>query len=206
MKSTSKEVQEIRSTFCDNLLQNLDRRFPKESSDITCAFAVLAMRPLTFLSQEEQKAYGNAEIKTLVDFYGKEKKTDEHGSSLPLIEKDACIEEWQLAKHTVLQNKYPRDSMKVLYKILFDSHKDSFPNLLVLAQLALIMPLHTADCERGFSCQNAIKTARRSSLKEDSLNTLMTIKCEGQPVAEHDFGDAVQLWKSKKNRRLLAKQ
>ena len=51
----------------------------------------------------------------------------------------------------------------------------SHSNLMKLAELALIAPLQTADCERGFSTQNNIKTADRNRLSPDRLNKLMKI-------------------------------
>ena len=50
---------------------------------------------------------------------------------------------------------------------------------MTLANLGLIMPYQTADCERGFSCQNGNKSSRRSRMEENKMNTLLTIKIEG---------------------------
>ena len=158
LRSSSKEIEETRTAFCDKLTQNIKDRFPKETSDMIAAFGVLGMRPLTFMSAENQKSYGNEEIRVFASFYGQEKKVGDK-TSQPLIDMDTCIEEWSVAKETVLLNMYPRDSTNLLYKLLQQYHEDNFPNLLVLAKLALILPLHTSDCERGFSAQNAIKTA-----------------------------------------------
>ena len=162
------------------------------------------MRPLSLLSAEDQAAYGMKEMNILTDFYGKKAQNGDVVSK-PLVRKDVCMEEWSVAKKTVLQNMYPRDSTKRLYKLLFDFHRDAFPNLLVLAQLALIMPFQTADCERGFSCQNGIKTKGRSRLLKDNLNTLMTMTFEGGPTDQHDFSSAAARWKAEKNRRLFRK-
>jgi hypothetical protein len=204
LKAASNEIAEVRSTFCDNMRKNIEDRFPKDTEDVASAFSVLCMRPLTFLSAEQRADYGVKELSILTNFYGQ--RAEKGGKvSEPLIQKEECMEEWSMAKETVLQNMYPRDSTKNLYKLLSDFHKDTFPNLLVLANLALIMPYQTADCERGFSFQNGIKTARRNRLQQDSLNSLMTIKCEGAPIQEHDFVAAAHLWKKKKERRLFNK-
>ena len=77
-----------------------------------------------------------------------------------MVNAEACRAEWSMAKEIVMQQLYPRDSTKILLKLLHDYHKDSLPNLMTLANLGLIMPYQTADCERGFSCQNGIKTSR----------------------------------------------
>ena len=67
----------------------------------------------------------------------------------------------------------------------------------------MIMPLQTAGCERGFSAQNGIKTARRNRLGEETMNILMNIKCEGDSVDKEDFSDAISIWKGKKERRCV---
>lgn len=152
------------------------------------------------MSKEDQHAFGVSELQTLTDFYGQKATKGDNVSEL-VLNKQACMEEWSLAKEVVMQNKYVRGSISMLYKFLFDYHKETFPNLLVLANLALIMPYQTAECERGFSCQNGIKSARRNRLQGDGLNVLMT-KCEGGSRQEHDFAPAAALWKGKKERRL----
>ena len=48
-----------------------------------------------------------------------------------------------------------------------ENHSDSFPNLKILASIALVVPLHTADVERGFSAQNLVKTNLRDKLTSE---------------------------------------
>ena len=80
--------------------------------------------------------------------------------------------------------KYPRDNMGTLWSIIYKFHKDSFPNLLKLAAVALTLPIHTADCERGFSLQNNLKNCQRNRLLPERLDTLMVILAEGPPLQE----------------------
>ena len=58
------------------------------------------------------------------------------------------------------------------------------PNLIKLANLALIMPYQTADCERGFSCQNAIKCSKRNRLKADRDVTSNRLLVDGGNYGE----------------------
>lgn len=204
LKDTSKEIDEIRVAFCENLLKNIDDRFPKEAVSVASAFHVLGMRPLSFLSDEEKQNYGHKELQILIDHYANEARKGDIVSP-PLINGLQCEEEWSLAKRIVMEQMYPRDSIKLLWKLMFEYHKDILQNLLVLAKLALIMPYQTADCERGFSCQNGIKTARRNRLKETNLNVLMTIKCEGGLLEDYDFTPSIKTWKAKKERRICSK-
>ena len=203
-KTYGKDVKTIRKDFCANLIRNIDERFPKDDISVAMAFGVLSMRPLTFLSETDRDSYGNKEMEILLQHYGNVARKGEI-VSLPLIDSEQCRLEWSTAKKIVYEQKYPRDKTSTLMKLLFDFHRETLPNLMTLANLALIMPYQTADCERGFSCQNGIKTARRSRLKESHLNTLMTIKIEGGNIQDFDFGQAINLWKNKKKRKICQK-
>ena len=152
--------------------------------------------------KKHRDEYGNNELDILIDHHGKVAKRGDV-SSAPLIDGDTCREEWALAKVLVAEQKYQNGDSSYLWKALYSFHGDSLPNLLKLVNLSLIMPYQTADCERGFSAQNLIKTSRRSLIQEDRLNIQMTIKIEGGPWEDFDFTPAISRWKQKKDRRLL---
>ena len=65
--------------------------------------------------------------------------------------------EWSLLKDVVKEQQYPTGKLSMLWSCIFKFHPDTFPNLLKLEQLALTLPLQTADVERGFSAQNLIR-------------------------------------------------
>ena len=71
-------------------------------------------------------------------------------------------------------------------------------------ELALIMPLHTAEVERGFSAQNNIVIASRNRISASTVNKLMLIKCEGANVKDYNFGPAVNNWRQTKKRRIYS--
>jgi len=70
--------------------------------------------------------------------------------------------------------------------------------------LALTSPIHTADCERGFSYQNLTKTAVRNRLSPERINDLLTIASEGKPVSEMDFPKVLTHWRGKKERKIFS--
>ena len=95
------------------------------------------------------------------------------------------------------------------------------PNLLKLAALALTAPIHTADCERGFSKQNKIKTFLRNRITPERVNDFITVKCEGlvmltkpdlkvngdgPPLPQTGLTDfwrgVIKHWNSKKDRKI----
>ena len=73
-----------------------------------------------------------------------------------------------------------------------------------LAQIAMVLPVQTADVERGFSAQNNILTAKRNRLLVATQNMLLKQKIEGQKVRDDQYMlDLVSRWKSKKTRKLF---
>ncbi|KAH3740819.1 hypothetical protein DPMN_047531 [Dreissena polymorpha] len=67
--------------------------------------------------------------------------------------------------------------------------------MLKQAELARIVPLETADCERSCSTQNDIKTSDRNRLSADRLNTLLRIAINKASVADFDNERAVGAWR-----------
>ena len=56
--------------------------------------------------------------------------------------------EWSLLKDVFKEQQYPTGKLSMLWSCIFKFHPDTFPNLLKLVQLALNLPLQTADVER----------------------------------------------------------
>ncbi|MCO5558284.1 hypothetical protein L7F22_011863 [Adiantum nelumboides] len=79
--------------------------------------------------------------------------------------------------------------------------KDAYPNLLKVAEIALVQCCSTAICERGFSARTKIKNKWRNRMETESLDALMRICIEGQ--VEMDFSIAMEIWKSISKRHLF---
>lgn len=118
--------------------------------------------------------YGLSELNKLLEHYGKQKKGRDDTVFPPLVDSDEARTEWKELKHVLLtfKGRDPTPPMSGVLKILSteEPYKDSYPNLLLLLQIAVVQPLNTAACERGFSCQNDIKTRNRSRLTIGSLD------------------------------------
>ena len=65
--------------------------------------------------------------------------------------------------------------------------QDMFPNLRKLCAIALVIPMSTADCERGFSALSRVKTDLYNRLSCKIVNALMTISIEGPKCDEFPF-------------------
>ena len=158
------------------------------------------MRPLSFVPSSDLQTWGNQELEVLLTHFDRN-PADGEGK---FLDSEAARHEWSLVKHLVLQEKYPRDNMGTLWSIIYKFHKDSFPNLLKLAAVALTLPIHTADCERGFSLQNNLKNCQRNRLLPERLDTLMVISAEGPPLQEFQFERALMKWKAEKSRKIFS--
>lgn len=174
------------------------------------SMCVLGLRPLSFLSEEELPKWGNDAIQTLIDHFGVEKsheyKDAENNTQVtkspPLVDAEQTKAEWLLLKQTVKTQVYPRTSTANLWELIMTYHKEDFQNLTKLAQLALAHPVHTADCERAFSAQNAITTPIRNRLSAENIDSLMRVAIEGGTMEGFDFKAALAKWKSNKARKI----
>ncbi|KAH3781754.1 hypothetical protein DPMN_159658 [Dreissena polymorpha] len=52
----------------------------------------------------------------------------------------------------------------------------------------------TAECERGFSRMNLIKTDKRTYRHYDSLASLVRISCDGPKLKDFNPGNAIRKW------------
>ncbi|KAJ8404054.1 hypothetical protein AAFF_G00344040 [Aldrovandia affinis] len=105
-------------------------------------------------------------------------------------------QEWPSAK-VVIKALPQVQQGKVWADFLTDPERlQSFPNLLMVVELILMLSLSTAACERGFSAMKRIKTDWRSNLSVDMLWKLLCISIEGPAVANFDAERVVQRWLS----------
>jgi hypothetical protein len=59
--------------------------------------------------------------------------------------------------------------------------KSSYPNVIRALQLLLLLPVTSASVERSNSALGFVKTSRRSTMKEDRLNSLLMVFLPQRP-------------------------
>ncbi|XP_013384257.1 protein FAM200A-like [Lingula anatina] len=178
-----------KTSFINNLLEELDKRFPDNDQSVVSALSVLGLRGIRFQNQDAQAAFGNKELDVVIKHY-----EDKY------VDGNVVKQEWAILKELVLANTYSCDSMKELWEIINAFHKENFPNLCKLAGIALALPVHTADVERGFSAQNIIKSSLRNRLISENLQMLIAIKLNGPLSQDFDFRSALSVFKTKRQR------
>ena len=73
-------------------------------------------------------------------------------------------------------------------------------------QIALVIPINSAECERGFSLMGHVKCDWRNRLKPDTLTELMSINLCNTGYEDFDPSKAIMAWlRSGKLRRRLTK-
>ncbi len=79
---------------------------------------------------------------------------------------------------------------------------EPFAASITLAQIGVTLSLATADCERGFSLMNRLKTALRNRLGNITLEQIMLIATHGPASITHwDAAPAVEMWLAAHKRR-----
>ena len=136
---------------------------------------------------ESFKTYGNEEIEKLVQHF------------TPVIaeeEEENAIHQWLDLKLFLARN---------MDRTLIEAYESGLnPNnatdhircihVLSLINNMLTVSPTTAECERGFSLMNELKTQYRTSMKQDSLSSLMRIKVDGPEFEAFSPADSLNQW------------
>ncbi|XP_036960656.1 uncharacterized protein LOC119023096 isoform X2 [Acanthopagrus latus] len=107
----------------------------------------------------------------------------------------AVLDKWQGLKILVSQN-FKDKSYSGLWETMLtkEPYREDYKNILELVQLMLVLPISAAQCERGFSAQNRIKSSKRSSHAVSTTKDLMRITLEGPRFEDYDPNPAVDCW------------
>ncbi len=121
----------------------------------------------------------------------------------PFIAELGLKSEWEMFR-VLLSTTYSSWSHYQVMKMVVGNRtvRTLYPNLCKLAQICLILPLSTADCERAFSTMKRVKTTLRNRLCTKTLDSLMRIRVEGPDMSSFDFELALNSWAKLCNRRI----
>ena len=133
-------------------------------------------------------AYGRDQLNTLCDHY----------SNFVTVER--CKGQFLQFKHFVVSHKQDYGDFEKFTKLILTDYADVYPDLVLLASIALVIPVSSAPCERGFSQQNILKSKLRNRLNPDRLNRLLVIRLNG-PDKDMDFNSAARAFGSMKDRQ-----
>jgi hypothetical protein len=171
--------------FGEMLLKNVLLRFPNVT--IYDSFVIFNYKRWPQVLQPD---FGEKEITALADFYGKQNGTFERK-----VYGMTVVAEWKEVRD-LIQCKYrENDNMYGTWQTLDGTHGQHMPSLFYLVKVSFILPVSSADAERGFSKQNNIKSVKRSRLKPRYLDHLIRISSHGeQYLKEEQISRIMQLW------------
>ena len=182
--ANKRNFESAATQFLTELVHNLKQRFPDDAMHVLKSLDQI-LNPKS-LPDNSAAIPGHDALDVLIKQFGITRDVDGVPKG-PLF--DA-----QVAKSDFLQFKYLLNSYKPQGPPEFCAtfltnaiYTTQFPSFAFLANVALTLPISSACCERGFSCQNRLKTANRNRLSEGRLASLVKIAIEGPPIAEFDF-------------------
>ena len=180
------------------MIENIKECLPDKDTGIIAAFGAFNPSQLPLTPEEAmEKQYGEKEICELGEHYGV-------GDSPP-INCDELLTEWfDLRVYMILNCR--SKSMSEMLSLLAKPGGNlsvAYPNAKLLAQIGLLLPIATADCERAFSTMRRVKSRLRSEMSNSTLNHCMRISIEGPLMEEFDFNTSLDKCSSLKNRRIF---
>ena len=158
------QFENIRTSFLDNLFDNLENRFPKQELGVLECFDKIFNPKRYPVNQPDFINYGNAQLDILCEKY------DE------LLDTERCKGQFLQFKHFVVSHKTDYSTFDKFTHLLLTVYTDVYPDLVLLASIAIVIPVSSAPCERGFSAQNILKSKLRNKLNPERLNRLLMIR------------------------------
>ena len=104
------------------------------------------------------------------------------------LDHQALTLDWHSFRVYMMQNCREM-TMKQVFCTLTTSASlgSAYPQLLKVAQICLVVPVSTADCERGFSAMVRVKSKLRKQMSNKTLNYCLRILIEGPEMEHFDF-------------------
>lgn len=113
------------------------------------------------------------------------------------------LEEWHdMVDYTVQFLKPAKQHYRATwYKLFHSSRIVNWQNILLVVRLLFSLPVSNAATERFFSTLKRVKSSKRASLSQPTLQGILRITIEGPPLKKYDATSAVLAWHEDKVRR-----
>lgn len=211
-------LHNLQDQYIRALNENIERRFA-ESSPVLASFKVFDPLAIPNVGEMGFSSYGNCEFRSLAEHFYQCDDED-----VKQVRTAKLLAEWHQMKFNVNENIKPVIPTDIktgsscttstqwflchLMK-LKSTYRPFFSELLLLAEVALCLPVSNAWPERGASAVKLIKSRCRSHLKNDMLNSMLHIKINGPALGDVAvkalMEKAVQVWLDAKQRKKLPK-
>ena len=188
--------------FYTKLKENIANRFV--SQDVVSCFSIFD--PKKTPNSLENCMYGEDQVKVLLEHYGSELPDetvvgDEFLLPAVITSSSDLPTEWKTFRRYITYQ--PREDIKEQLKELSTNSmmQTMFPNLSILANVCLTIPVGTASVERSFSHMKMVKFCLRNRLGEANLSYLMEIALEfPEALSDDELEQIVTVWTRKPRR------
>ncbi|XP_078787812.1 zinc finger protein 862-like [Oryzias latipes] len=186
LSADGRNTGEILRFIC-KLCGHLDARFPEDELKEWSALDIEA------LSSDISFEYGAADIATLAKKY---EAILHQPHSVEVINSEYA--EFKF----IMRQKLKQGSISTFSDMVAATLKcEELKHISQLVDICATFQASSADCERGFSLMNRIKTASRNRLEVDHLDQLMRIKSKLQADEAIDLDKVYNHWRREKDRR-----
>ncbi|CAL9692022.1 unnamed protein product [Knipowitschia caucasica] len=173
--------------FISKLCDHMDARFPEGELKEWSAFDIEA------LSSDISFDYGSADIATLAKKY---EAIFPHPQSM-----EAINSQYAEFKY-IMKQKLKQGSISTFSDMVAAALRcEELKEISQLVDICATFQASSADCERGFSLMNRIKTASRNRLEVAHFDQLMRIKSKQQADEAINLDKVYNHWRSEKDRR-----
>ena len=155
----------------------------------------------------ENCTYGEDQVKVLLEDYGSELPAetvvgDEFLLAAVITSSSDQPTEWKTFRRYITNQ--PREDIKEQLKELSTNSmmQTMFPNLSILANIFLTIPVGTASVERSFSHMKMVKSRLRDRLGEANLSYLMKIALESPEALSDEELEQIVTVRTRKPRRI----
>ncbi len=199
-KISSNELPNFIKDYAIAIIDTLKARFPE--SKLYDALSIFDTNLLPKM-EKQMVEYGVKEIGYLGNYYGDLKIINDNFFSR-IINKENLLEEWNSVKYYLRSFSERNYDFTEMWKHIFDTDSNfinNYPNISLLVQVALIVPLSNATVKRIFSHQNLIISKLRNKLSVENLNRHLMILINGPDIEDFNFEKAYDHWIHSKARR-----
>lgn len=134
--------------------------------------------------------------------YGREQITTLTRHFLTLLQRqdgfveDDVLLEWTGLKTVVsdIITENPQLRYLDVWQRILRQNPLEYNSVLWLVKITLLIPIHTSECERGFSLMGRIKSDWRAGLNTETMCNLMRIALDGPDLRNFDARRAIEMW------------
>ncbi|XP_038066737.1 zinc finger protein 862-like [Patiria miniata] len=190
------DVEKSVSCMVSATAEALNQRFASFNDPVLKAFRVF--EPMNWPHDIEVLAdFGTTEIQTITNHFSD--LLNRNGTDTTSMEIEwtqlllSCRELKREQPDRCIANN---ERFQAFWKKVLQTYNESqrFANILTLVKIMLVLPIHSAEAERGFSLMGRVKNDWRSRLHPETTSNLMALKLANTTVESFDPMPSINRW------------